>query len=68
MLDSSPELSIDSLDTGVRSILRLAFAPELAHITGRFFDRGTKTRAHPDAHRPELRTKLWEISNQLTAD
>ncbi|MDK1326504.1 SDR family NAD(P)-dependent oxidoreductase [Arthrobacter sp. zg-Y1143] len=67
MLDS-PELSIDSLDTGVRSTLRLAFAPELSHITGRFFDRGTETNAHPDAYRSELRTELWEISNELTAD
>ncbi|MCC9176787.1 SDR family NAD(P)-dependent oxidoreductase [Arthrobacter sp. zg-Y750] len=67
MLDS-PDLSIDSLDTGVRSTLRLAFAPELAHITGRFFDRGTETHSHPDAYRSELRTELWDISNQLTAD
>lgn len=67
MLDS-PELSIDSLDTGVRSTLRLAFDSELAYMTGRFFDRGTETHAHPDAYRSELRTALWEISNQLTAD
>ena len=66
MLDS-PELNIDSLDTGVRSLLRMAFAPELAHITGGFFDRGTETRAHPDAYQSELRTQLWDISNQLTA-
>lgn len=67
MLDS-PELSIDSLDTGVRSTLRLAFDSELAYMTGRFFDRGTETHAHPDAYRSELRTELWEISNQFTAD
>ncbi len=66
MLDS-PELSIDSLDTGVRSLLRMAFAPELAHITGGFFDRGTETRAHPDAYRSVLRTELWDISSRLTS-
>ena len=66
MLDS-PELSIDSLDTGVQSVLRLAFDPELADVTGGFFDHGTETHAHPDAYRSELRAELWRISTQLTA-
>ena len=65
MLDA-PELSIDSLDTGVRSTLHLAFAPELAEVTGLFFDRTTPRPAHPDAYRADVRARLWQISGELT--
>lgn len=67
MLDS-PELSIDSLETGVRSTRHLVLDPELAEVTGRFFDGTTETRAHPDAYKTELRTLLWQTSEQLTQD
>jgi NAD(P)-dependent dehydrogenase (short-subunit alcohol dehydrogenase family) len=67
MVMQSVGYSIDTLDTGVRSTLRLIRDPDLAGITGRFFDRTKETRAHRDAYRPELRERLWTISEQLTA-
>jgi NAD(P)-dependent dehydrogenase (short-subunit alcohol dehydrogenase family) len=65
MLDS-PELAIDSIETGVRSTLNLVLNPELDGVTGRLFDRTTETRAHPDAYRTDVRTRLWEKSDELT--
>lgn len=59
--------SVDSLDTGVRSTLRLINDPELAGVTGRFFDRTSEARAHADAYRPEVRDRLWDISEKLTS-
>jgi len=67
MVMQSIGYSIDSLDTGVRSTLRLIQDPALAHITGRFYDRTTETRAHPDAYQPDIQQRLWGISEQLTA-
>jgi NAD(P)-dependent dehydrogenase (short-subunit alcohol dehydrogenase family) len=58
--------SIDSLDTGVRSTLRLIEDPALAGTTGRFFDRAEETRAHPSAYEPQTRERLWTLTRQLT--
>ncbi len=65
MLDR-PELSIDSLETGVHSTLRLISDPELTGVTGRFFDRTTDVQAHPATYRPDLRNRLWSVSKQLS--
>jgi NAD(P)-dependent dehydrogenase (short-subunit alcohol dehydrogenase family) len=65
MLDR-PELSVDTLEAGVHSCLRLILDPELTGITGRFFDRTTDIHAHPETYQPDLRNRLWDISEQLT--
>jgi NAD(P)-dependent dehydrogenase (short-subunit alcohol dehydrogenase family) len=67
MVMQSVGYSIDSLETGVRSTLRLIQDPALTGVTGRFFDRSREGRAHPDAYRPDIRERLWTISEQLTA-
>ncbi len=59
--------SVDSLETGVLSTLRLIEAPELTGVTGRFFDRTRDARAQPDAYDPAIRDRLWSISRELTA-
>jgi NAD(P)-dependent dehydrogenase (short-subunit alcohol dehydrogenase family) len=66
MVMESVGYSIDSLDTGVRSVLRLIQDPALAGTTGRFFDRDKDTQAHPSAYDPEVRERLWALSRQLT--
>ncbi|MHB1801375.1 MAG: SDR family NAD(P)-dependent oxidoreductase [Actinomycetes bacterium] len=59
--------SIDSLDTGLISTLRLIQDPALAGITGRFYDRTAETRALRDAYQDEVQQALWTLSEQLTA-
>ena len=58
--------SIDSLATGVESTVRLATSPELAGVTGRFFDRTRESSADAQAYDPEARRRLWDLSVRLT--
>lgn len=58
--------SVDSLETGLRSTLRLIMDPDLAGLTGKFFDRTRETPAHPAAYDPGVRARLWRTSEELT--
>jgi NAD(P)-dependent dehydrogenase (short-subunit alcohol dehydrogenase family) len=60
--------SIDSLETGIDATVRLAVAPELEGVTGRFFDRQTESRADEQAYDPEAQRRLWELSLELTGE
>ena len=56
---------LDSLETGVRSTLRLIADPALDGVTGRYFDRLEEARARPQAYDPDARRKLRELSERL---
>lgn len=58
--------SIDTLDEGVTSTLRLIEDPSLDGVTGRFYDRLTESRALPDAYDPQTQRRLLRISEELT--
>lgn len=58
--------NVDTVETGVRTTRRLALDPGLAGISGRFFDRTEESRAHADAYLPQVRERLWTVSEQLT--
>src|SRR3954447_627455 len=58
--------SIDSLETGIDATVRLATAPELEGVTGRFYDRQNESAADPQAYEPDARRRLWELSLALT--
>jgi NAD(P)-dependent dehydrogenase (short-subunit alcohol dehydrogenase family) len=58
--------SIDSLEEGVDATVRLATAPELEGVTGRFYDRQAEARADDQAYDPEARRRLWDLSLELT--
>jgi NAD(P)-dependent dehydrogenase (short-subunit alcohol dehydrogenase family) len=59
--------SVDTLETGTASTIRLAVAPELEGVTGKFFDRQQEAAASPQAYDPEARRALWELSERLVA-
>jgi NAD(P)-dependent dehydrogenase (short-subunit alcohol dehydrogenase family) len=59
--------SVDPLERGVESTLRLCIDPELAHVTGHFFDREQEARAEDQAYDPAARRRLWELSEQLSS-
>lgn len=44
----------------------LATAPELAEVSGAYFDRKSKARAHDQAYDEQARTRLWQRSLALT--
>jgi len=55
-----------SVDEGAAATLRLVAAPELAHVTGRYFDGQSESAADPQAYDPDARRRLWELSCSLT--
>jgi NAD(P)-dependent dehydrogenase (short-subunit alcohol dehydrogenase family) len=57
--------SIDSLERGLEATLRLAFAPELDGVSGRYFDREDEVRANDAAYDPLVQRQLRELSERL---
>jgi NAD(P)-dependent dehydrogenase (short-subunit alcohol dehydrogenase family) len=67
MVDAMGVTPVDSLDTGIRSTLRLITAPELDGVTGVYFDRFEASRADGQAYEDDARSRLWALSEQLIA-
>jgi len=59
--------SIDTLETGVESVLRLVRDPALEGVTGRFYDRLGDARASEQAYDTAIQRRLWNVSTALTA-
>jgi NAD(P)-dependent dehydrogenase (short-subunit alcohol dehydrogenase family) len=57
--------SVDSIEDGVTATRRLAVDPDVAGLTGRFFDRTREARANDQAYDGGARARLWERSLQL---
>jgi NAD(P)-dependent dehydrogenase (short-subunit alcohol dehydrogenase family) len=57
--------SIDDLEVGIAATARLAADPDLATVTGRFFDRTREARANAQAYDAAARTELWNRSLEL---
>jgi len=56
-----------SPSVGGHAVFRLAADPELAEMTGRYFNVETEARAQPLAYDEDLARELWETSERLTA-
>jgi NAD(P)-dependent dehydrogenase (short-subunit alcohol dehydrogenase family) len=59
---------MDSLEQGLRATSRLVVDPELAGVTGRYFDGEQESRAHDQAYDPEFRARLRTLTDDLVAD
>lgn len=57
---------VSSIEDGVRATARLVTVPELATVTGRYFNGQREARADPQAYDPEARRRLRELSERLT--
>jgi NAD(P)-dependent dehydrogenase (short-subunit alcohol dehydrogenase family) len=58
--------AMSTVEEGVTATLRLAVAPEVEGVTGRYFDGLRESRANPQAYDPEACRRLWRLSEQLT--
>jgi NAD(P)-dependent dehydrogenase (short-subunit alcohol dehydrogenase family) len=67
MVRASGAHNVDSLETGVRSTMRLVASPELDGVSGRYFNRSTETRALEQAYDRDARGRLRELSERLVA-
>ncbi|GII54189.1 3-oxoacyl-ACP reductase [Planotetraspora thailandica] len=56
---------VDSLEKGVAATWRLVDAPELAGVTGRYFDGEAEARASEEAYDPGYRRRLGELTQKL---
>jgi NAD(P)-dependent dehydrogenase (short-subunit alcohol dehydrogenase family) len=56
---------VDTLEQGVAATRRLVDAPELAAVSGRYFDGGTEARAAAEAYDPDYRRRLRELTREL---
>ncbi len=57
-----PGRNVDSLETGVDAVARLAVDPALDGVTGRFYDRRNEARPDGQALDPAARERLVELS------
>ncbi len=54
-------------EKGARSSIRLATAPELASVSGKYFDEnGNETRSSRRSYDHESQRRLWELSERMT--
>ena len=67
MVTHSGTTPVSTLEEGTWATLRLVVAPELAAVTGRFFDGEAESRAHPQAYDIDARRRLRELSERLVA-
>jgi NAD(P)-dependent dehydrogenase (short-subunit alcohol dehydrogenase family) len=58
--------AMSTIEDGVEATLRLAVAPELEGVSGRYFDRLDDARANPQAYDADARGRLWRLSAALT--
>jgi NAD(P)-dependent dehydrogenase (short-subunit alcohol dehydrogenase family) len=58
---------VDSLESGVEATIRLVAAPELADVTGTYFDRMHEARAMEQAYDREVRRRLGDIATKLVS-
>jgi NAD(P)-dependent dehydrogenase (short-subunit alcohol dehydrogenase family) len=56
------------VEEGVRPTVRLVTDPEVAGVTGRYFDRFTDSAAHEQAYDAEARKRLMELTHRLIGE
>ncbi len=57
---------MSTIEQGADAIMFVATSPELAQISGAYFDRTRRVRADDQAYDAEARRRLWELSMRLT--
>jgi NAD(P)-dependent dehydrogenase (short-subunit alcohol dehydrogenase family) len=54
------------VEEGIRAEIFVAIAPEIEGISGEYFDRTQRARAHAQAYDARARQRLWQVSEELT--
>ena len=61
------DYTVDALEFGIANVVRLVVDPDLADVTGRFFDRDAEAKADSQAYDPAARQRLRDVSRALLA-
>ena len=65
MVQSTFGYSISTVEEGTEAVVRLAVSQEVEGVTGRYFDGKREARANRQAYDPQVRNRLWILSEQL---
>ena len=57
--------TMSTVEEGAEAVVRLAVSSEVEGITGRYFDGTREARANRQAYDPQVRKKLWALSEVL---
>jgi NAD(P)-dependent dehydrogenase (short-subunit alcohol dehydrogenase family) len=57
--------TMSTVEEGSEAVVRLAVSPEVEDITGTYFDGTSEARADRQAYDPQVRERLWTLSEQL---
>jgi NAD(P)-dependent dehydrogenase (short-subunit alcohol dehydrogenase family) len=57
--------SMMSPEDGTRAIVRVATAPELRGVSGRYFEEGREERSSPESYDEATAARLWTVSERL---
>src|SRR5688572_13220736 len=57
---------LSTVEEGAEAVMQLAVSPEIAHVTGVYFNQLAEARAHAQAYDDAARAKLWALSMELT--
>ena len=57
--------TIDTLESGIAAVTRLATEPALDGVSGRYFDGQTESTALAQAYDPDALQRLWTLSAEL---
>jgi NAD(P)-dependent dehydrogenase (short-subunit alcohol dehydrogenase family) len=58
---------VNSVEDGLAATLHLAISPELASVSGRYFDGRREARPLEQAYDAQARARLWRLSEELVA-
>lgn len=59
------DYTVDALEYGIANVVRLLVDPDLADVTGSFYDRDAEAKADRQAYDPAARQRLRELSRAL---
>ncbi len=51
---------------GAEGLVKLALAPELEGVSGRYYERTSEARSTSQSHDAEIARRLWDVSAQMT--
>jgi NAD(P)-dependent dehydrogenase (short-subunit alcohol dehydrogenase family) len=65
MVQSTFGYTMSTVEEGTEAVVRLAVSQEVDKVTGRYFDGKREARANRQADYPQVRNRLWVLSEQL---
>jgi NAD(P)-dependent dehydrogenase (short-subunit alcohol dehydrogenase family) len=57
---------LSTVEEGAEAVMQLAVSPELAGVTGVYFNQLVEARAHEQAYDEVARARLWQVSLELS--